>query len=61
MVVKPKGTCYRQRAFVCQLFRTRDKMKALSNIMVDLGRCSPKDGTIAVVEGCGPWIWQEHA
>ena len=54
MGVKPKGTCYRQRAFMCQLFRTRDKMKALSNIMVDLGRCSPKDGTIAVVEGCGP-------
>jgi hypothetical protein len=29
-------------------------MKALSNIMVDLGLCSPKDGTIAVVEGYCP-------
>lgn len=59
MGVKPKGTCYRQQAFVCQLFRIRDKMKALSNIMIELGLSSPKDGSITVTKGCGPWIWQE--
>jgi hypothetical protein len=34
-------------------------MKPLSNIVIGLGLCLPKDGTITVTEGYGPWIWQE--